>query len=131
MEHTLRFRACLSDDVANEAWRHIDILRQIRNHAVRDYYRSDYSDRPSDYDQHSKLKGWTDQWSTFAQQSQHAIQQVISQIHSDLKTLQERQNEGYDVGRLKWQGAGEFRSVSYNQSSRFNVDNNTGDDRFV
>ncbi len=131
MKHTLRFRAYLCDDVASEAWGHIDILRQIRNHAVRDYYRSDYNDRPSDYDQHSKLKQWTDKWPTFAEPSQHAAQQAISQIHDDLETLQERRNEGYDVGRLQWQGAGEFRSVSYNQSSRFNVDYNTGDDRFV
>jgi putative transposase len=131
MKHTLRFRAYLPDDVASEAWRHIDILRQIRNHAVRDYYRSDYNDRPSDYDQHNTLTDWTDQWLTFAEPSQHAAQQTISQIHSDLETLQERRNEGYDVGRLQWQGNGEFRSVSYNQSSRFNVDHNTGDDRFV
>ena len=34
MKHTLRFRAYLPDDVASEAWRHIDILRQIRNHAM-------------------------------------------------------------------------------------------------
>ena len=131
MKHTLRFRAYLPDDVASEAWRHIDILRQIRNHAVRDYYNSDYNDRPSDYDQHSKLKDWTDQWPTFAAPSQHAAQQAISQIHSDLETLQERRDKGYDVGRLRRQGNGEFRSVSYNQSSRFNVDHNTGDDRFV
>ena len=131
MKHTLRFRAYLSDDVASEAWHHIDILRQIRNHAVRDYYQSDYNDKPSDYDQHSKLKDWTGQWPTFAEPSQHAAQQAVSQIHSDLETLQERRNEGYDVGRLQWQGNGEFRSVSYNQSSRFNVDHNTGDDRFV
>jgi putative transposase len=131
MKHTLRFRAYLSDDVASEAWRHIDILRQIRNHAVRDYYRSDFNDRPSDYDQHNRLKDWTDQWPTFAEPSQHAAQQAISQIHSDLGTLQERRDQGYDVGQLKWQGKGEFRSVSYNQSSRFNVDYNTGDDRFV
>lgn len=38
MQHTLRFRACPTNDVASEAWRHIDILRQIRNHAVRNYY---------------------------------------------------------------------------------------------
>jgi putative transposase len=131
MKHTLRFRAYLPDDMASEAWRHIDILRQIRNHAVRDYYGSNYNNRPSDYDQHNKLKDWTDQWPLFAEPSQHAAQQVISQVHNDLKTLQERRNEGYDVGRLQWQGAGEFRSVSYNQSSRFNVDYNTGDDRFV
>ncbi|MFB6227587.1 MAG: RNA-guided endonuclease InsQ/TnpB family protein, partial [Halobacteriales archaeon] len=131
MKHTLRFRAYLSDDVASEAWRHIDILRQIRNHAVRDYYQTVPSHRPSDYDQHDKLTTWTDRWPTFAVPSQHAAQQAISQIHSDLETLQERRDEGYNVGRLKWQGAGEFRSVSYNQSSRFNVDHNTGDDRFV
>ena len=46
-------------------------------------------------------------------------------------TLQERRNNGYNVGRLQWQGRGEFRSVSDNQSSRFNVDHNTGDDRYV
>ena len=131
MKHTLRYRAYLPDDVASEAWRHIDILRQIRNHAVRDYYNSDYNDRPSDYDQHSKLTDWTSRWPTFAEPSQHAAQQAISQIHSDLETLQKRCDEGYNVGRLKWQGAGEFRSMSYNQSSRFNVDYNTGDGRFV
>jgi putative transposase len=131
MKHTLRFRAYLPGDVASEAWRHIDILRQIRNHAVRDYYSSDYNDRPSDYDQHNKLTEWADQWPTFAEPSQHAAQQAIGQIHSDLETLSERRDNGYDVGRLRWQGRGEFRSVSYNQSSRFNVDHNTGDDRLV
>ncbi len=84
------------------------------------HYGSDYNDWPSDYDQHKRLKEWADQWPTFAEPSQHAAQQTISQIHSDLETLQERRDEGYDVGRLRWQGAGEFRSVSYNQSSRFN-----------
>ena len=60
MQVTLRFRAYLPAEVASEAWRHIDILRQIRNHAVRDYYNSDYNDRPSDYDQHNKLTEWAD-----------------------------------------------------------------------
>jgi putative transposase len=131
MKHTLRFRAYLPDDVASEAWRHIDVLRQIRNHAVRHYYRSDYNNKPSDYDQHSKLNKWSDEWPTFAEPSQHAAQQAISQIHTDLEGLEERRSKGYDVGQLRWQGRGEFRSVSYNQSSRWNVDHNTGDDRFV
>ncbi|QAY21088.1 RNA-guided endonuclease InsQ/TnpB family protein [Halorubrum ezzemoulense] len=131
MKHTLRFRAYLPDDVESEAWHHIDILRQIRNHAVRDYYNSDYNDRPSDYDQHNKLTAWADCWPTFAEPSRHAAQQAITQIHSDLETLQERRENGYNVGRLQWQGKGEFRSVSYNQPRRWNVDHNTGDDRFV
>ncbi|QAU14338.1 transposase [Halorubrum sp. BOL3-1] len=131
MKHTLRFRAYLPDNVASEAWHQINILRQIRNHAVRDYYNSDYNDRPSEYDQHGKLTMWANQWPTFTEPSQHAAQQAISQIYTDLETLQERRNKGYNVGRLQWQGAGEFRSVSYNQPRRWNVDHNTGDGRFV
>jgi putative transposase len=131
MKHTLRFRAYLPDDVANEAWRQIDILRQIRNHAVRDYYQAEPGNRPSDYDQHKKFTDWKDRWPIFSDPSAHAAQQAISQIHSDIETLRERQNEGYNVGRLTWQGASEFRSVSYNQPRRWNVDHNTGDDRFV
>ena len=131
MKHTLRFRAYLPDDVASEAWRQIDILRQIRNHAIRDYYQADSDDRPSDYDQHKKFTDWKDCWPIFSDPSAHAAQQTISQIHSDIETLRERRNQGYNVGRLRWQGAGEFRSVSYNQPRRWNVDHNTGDDRFV
>ena len=131
MQHTLRFRAYLPNDVASEAWRQIDILRQIRNHAIRDYYQTDAETRPSDYDQHKKFTEWKDRWPVFSEPSAHAAQQTISQIHEDLETLQERRNKGYNVGRLKWQGAGEFRSVSYNRSRRWNVDHNTGDDRFV
>ena len=131
MKHTLRFRAYLPDDVASEAWRQIDILRQIRNHAIRDYYQADSDNRPSDYDQHKKFTDWKDYWPIFSDPSAHAAQQTISQIHSDIETLRERRNQGYNVGRLRWQGAGEFRSVSYNQPRRWNVDHNTGDDRFV
>ena len=131
MQTTLRFRAYLSDAVASEAWRQIDILRQIRNHAVRDYYSADYNDKPSEFDQNNKLSGWTDRWPTFAEPSQHAAQQAIGQIHSDLEGLEERRNKGYNVGRLRWQGRGEFRSVSYNQPRRWNVDHNTGGERYV
>ena len=131
MKHTLRFRAYLPDVVASETWHQIDILRQIRNNAVRDYYNSDYNERPTEFEQNTKLTEWAERWQTFAEPSRHAAQQTISQIHSDIETLQERRNNGYDVGRLKWQGKGEFRSVSYNLSSRWNVDHNTGDGRFV
>jgi putative transposase len=131
MQTTLRFRAYLSNTIASEAWRHIDILRQIRNHAVRDYYNTDYNNRPSDYDQHNKLTDWANQWPLFSEPSQHAAQQAISQIHTDLEGLEEKREHGYNVGRLKWQGSGEFRSMSYNQSSRFNVDHNTDDEQFV
>ncbi|WP_273837607.1 transposase [Halococcus sp. PRR34] len=127
MDLTLRFRAYPDADTASEAWRHIETHRQIRNHAVRDYYRSSFNDRPSAYDQHGKLTGWKQQWPTFAEVSAHAAQQTVSQIHRDLKILREHRESGRKVGRLKWQGAGEFRSVAY-QSEGFNVNHTTGHD---
>jgi putative transposase len=124
---TLRFRAYPDEATESEAWRHIDIHRQIRNHAVRDHYRSDFNDRPSAYDQHSKLTEWKRRWPTFAEVSAHAAQQTVSQIHRDLTVLNEHRKNGRKTGRLKWQGAGEFRSVAY-QSEGFNVNHTTGHD---
>lgn len=125
MDLTLRFRAYPDDDTASEAWRHIDIHRQIRNHAVRGYYRSDYNDRPSDYDQINELPGWKRQWPVFADVSAHAAQVTVSQIHKDLTVLKEHRKNGRKTGRLKWQGAGEFRSVAYEHEG-FNVNHTAG-----
>ncbi len=129
MDLTLRFRAYPDDDTASEAWRHINIYRQIRNHAVRDYYRAPRNDRPSAYDQHRKLTGWKRQWPTFSDVSAHAAQQTVSQIHKDLKVLNEHRKNGRKTGRLKWQGSGEVRSVAY-QSEGFNVNRTTDHDDF-
>lgn len=127
MDVTLRFRGYPDEDTASEAWRHIDIHRQIRNHAVRDYYRSPRDDRPSAYDQHSKLPEWKRRWPTFAEVSAHAAQQTVSQIQKDQTVLKSHRENGRKTGRLKWQGAGEFRSVAY-QSEGFNVNHTTGHD---
>jgi putative transposase len=127
MDITLRFRASPDEDTVSEAWRHIEIHRQIRNHAVRDYYRSPRNDRPSEYDQINKLPGWKRQWPVFKDVLAHAAQQTVSQIHKDLTVLKSHQENGRKTGRLKWKGSGEFRSVAY-QSEGFNVDQNTGRD---
>ena len=58
MNVTLRFRAYPDKDTVSEAWRHIDIHRQIRNQAIRDYYRSPRDDRPGKNQQVNKLSGW-------------------------------------------------------------------------
>lgn len=127
MDLTLRFRAYPDDDTASEVWRHIDIHRQIRNHAVRDYYRAPRDDRPSAYDQHRKLTEWKQQWPTFTEVSAHAAQQTVSQIQKDQTVLKSHRENGRKTGRLKWQGRGEFRSVAY-QSEGFSVNHTTGQD---
>jgi putative transposase len=55
MDITLRYYAYLDKETASEAWRHIDIHRQIRNHAIRDYYFHQPGDGSTVYDQHRKL----------------------------------------------------------------------------
>ena len=130
MDIALRCRASPSEEVASEAWRHIEIHRQIRNDAVRDYYSYEKGNRPAAYEQHKKLTQWKKQWPSYSEVSAHAAQQTVSQIHKDTKTLKGRRENGYKTGRLKWQGKGEFRSVAY-QSEGFDVDHNTGQDGYV
>jgi putative transposase len=127
MDITLRFRAAPNEETASEAWRHINIHRQIRNHAVRDYYRSPRNDRPSEYDQINNLPDWKRQWPVFKDVLAHAAQQTVSQIHKDLTVLKKHRENGRKTGRLRWKGAGEFRSMAY-QTEGFNVDQNTGRD---
>ena len=131
MDLTLRCRAYPDEEIASVAWEHIDILRQIRNQALRHYYRSPHDDRPTEYDQHAKLSEWKRRWPVFKKPSAHAVQQSVSQIHKDHETQKGRRESGYKTGRLKWQGHGEFRSVSYNQPSRYDVDHNTGEDGWL
>jgi len=130
MDITLRCRAYPDEETASEAWRHIDIHRQIRNHAIRDYYDHQPGDRPTAYDQHRKLTEWKQQWSVFSEVSAHAAQQTVSEIHKNIKTQQGRRENGYNTGRLKWQGSSERRSVAY-QSEGFDVDHNTGRDGYA
>ena len=125
MNVTLRFRAYPDEDTASEAWRHIDIHRQIRNHAVRDYYRALRDDRPSTYDQQRRLTEWKKRWPVFADVSAHAAQRTVSQVHKDLRVLREHRKNGRKTGRLKWQGRGEFRSVAYEHEG-FNVNHTAG-----
>ena len=130
MDITLRFRAYPDEETASEAWRHIDIHRQIRNHAIRDYDSHQPGNRPTAYDQHRKLTEWKQQWPVFGEVSAHAAQQTVSEIHKNIKTQQSRRENGHKTGRLKWQGSGERRSVAY-QSEGFDVDHNTGRDGYA
>jgi len=57
----LRCHAYPDEETASEAWHHIEIHRQIQNHAIRDYYSYDYGTRQTAYDQHSKLADWKQQ----------------------------------------------------------------------
>ena len=62
--------------------------------------------------------------------SAHAAQQTVSEVHKNVQMLREKRDKGYKVGRLKWQGSGERRSVAY-QSEGYDVNHNTGRDGYA
>lgn len=78
MDITLRFRAYPDAETASEAWRHIEIHRQIRNDTIRDYYAHEPGDRPSAYDQHKRLTERKREYPLYAEVSAHAAQQTVS-----------------------------------------------------
>lgn len=84
----------------SEARRHIEVHRQIRNHAVREYYSPNPRKRPTIYEQHSKLTAWKQRWPVFSDALAYAAQQTVSKIHGNLKTLRKRHEKGHDVGQL-------------------------------
>lgn len=59
----------LSNHVAN-----IDIHRQIRNHAVHNYYNHPENNRPGKNQQVNELSGWKRQWPLWKEVSAHAAQ---------------------------------------------------------
>jgi hypothetical protein len=113
MDVTLRCRAYPDEETASEAWRHIRMHRQIRNHAIRDDDSHDYGNRPAAYDQHRKLTDWKQRWPFLSEVSAHAAQQTVSEIHENIKMQDGRRENGHKTGRLKWQGSGERRSLAY------------------
>ena len=125
MNVTFRCRAYPDEETASEAWRHIELHRQIRNHAVRDYYGHEPGDRPGAFDQHNRLTDWKHRWPVFKDVSAHAAQQTVSEVHKNVQMLREKRDKGYKIGRLKWQGSGERRSVAY-QSEGYDVNHTMG-----
>ena len=58
MEHSHRYHAYLTQEVAEGLEHHIDVHRQLHNHVRWDYENSPEDDKPSEYDQNNKLPEW-------------------------------------------------------------------------
>ena len=130
MEHSHRYRAYPSDDVAAAAEHHIDVHRQLYNHVRWDYTNSPDDDKPSEYQQNNKLPEWKRKWPVFAELHSKAAQATVARFHDNLSNLHKKKEKGYNVGRLKRQAPNEYRSVTYNQSG-FDLDNKRGRDGFA
>jgi putative transposase len=130
MEYSHHYRAYPIQEVAAELEHHLDVHRQLYNHARSDYENSPEDDKPSEYDQNNKLPEWKRKWSIFGELHSKAAQATIARFHRNLSNLRKKKEKGYKVGRLNRQAPIEYRSVTYNQSG-FDLDEKRGRDRFA
>jgi len=130
MEHSHRYRAYPSDEVAAAAEHQLNVHRQLYNHVRWDYENSPENDKPSEYDQNNKLPKWKSEWPVFADTYSKAAQATVARFHRNLSNLRRKKEKGYNVGRLKRQAPSDYRSVTYNQSG-FDLDDKRGRDRFA
>ncbi len=130
MEHSHRYQASPTDEVAERLEHHLDVHRQLYNHVRWDYENSPTDDKPSEYDQNNKLPEWKRKWPVFSELHSKAAQATVARFHRNLSNLRKKKEKGYNVGRLNRQAPTEYRSVTYNQSG-FDLDEKRGRDRFA
>ena len=111
-----RYAAYPDEATACKAHRHIDIHRQIRNHALYDKRQAEPWNEPSEYTQHKRLTQWKKEWPVYKQVHSKAAQRTITQLHQDQTVLDELTAKGYNTGKLNWKPPREFNSVTYSQS---------------
>lgn len=125
MEQTYKYRAYPTTDVANEARRHIDICRQVYNHALGLYTAAPDDEKPTYTTLQNKLPAWKQAWSVWSTVNAKCLQMAVRRIYASLSVLSSLKAKGYKVGCLKWKSPREYRSIVFNQSG-FDVDSNTG-----
>ena len=130
MEHSHRYHAYPTQEVAEGLEHQLDVHRQLYNHVRWDYENSPEDAKPGEYDQNNKLPEWKQKWPVFADTYSKAAQATVARSHRNLSNLRKKKEKGYNVGRLKRQALTDYRSVTYNQSG-FDLDEKRGRDRFA
>ncbi|WP_254531721.1 RNA-guided endonuclease InsQ/TnpB family protein [Natrinema gelatinilyticum] len=130
MEHSHRYHAYPTQEVAEQLEHHLDVHRQLYNHVKWDYENSPEDDKPSEYGQNNKLPEWKRKWPLFGEMHSKAAQATVARFHRNLSNLRKKKEKGYKVGQLTRQAPSDYRSVTYNQSG-FDLDEKRGRDRFA
>ncbi|WP_433633263.1 RNA-guided endonuclease InsQ/TnpB family protein [Halomicrococcus sp. NG-SE-24] len=130
MEHSHRYHAYPTEEVAERLEHHIDVHRQLYNHVHWDYKNIPGDEKLSEYDQNNKLPEWKRKWPLFSELYSKAAQATIARFHRNLTSLKELKNNERKVGKLKRQAPSEYRSVTYNQSG-FDLDEKRGRSRYA
>ena len=106
------------------AWT-VDTCRQVYNHFLHRLNRVENTSSYKEQKRLPKLKKW---WTDLKQVHSKVLQKVVQRLYDNLSTLTAKKKRGYHVGRLKWKGAGYYRSFTYSQSG-FKLKHTSGRDR--
>lgn len=124
MEQTYKYRVYPSREVAEEAREHIDICRQVYNHALGQYRAAPDGEKPSYTRLQNCLPEWKDRWCEWEAAYSKCLQMAVKRLFDSKQILRSLRATGYGVGALNWKAPREYRSIVYNQSG-FDVDYNT------
>ena len=128
MYYAYKYRLKPSDAHRKELDRHLDICRQLYNHAL---FRFDQIPQNagtlnqrvrSIRDEIPSLK---DRWEDLSDVYSTVLQTAVMRIEQNVKALSALKENGYGVGQLKWKPPREFRSFTYSQSG-FKLDKKGG-----
>jgi len=77
------------------------------------------------YKHHDRLRDWKDDYPVFGEVHSRALQRTVSRFYDNLSNLNEKKENGYKVGRLRWKAPREYQSMTYSQSG-FELKNTSG-----
>ncbi|ACV12369.1 transposase, IS605 OrfB family [Halorhabdus utahensis DSM 12940] len=127
MNYNYRYRLYPTDDQREAlAWT-LDTCRQVYNHFLNRLNEAD--DVPSEYAQKNTLPDLKREWSDLKQIHSKVLQVVVERLYNNLRTLSGQKENGYNVGALRWKGAGWYKSFTYSQSGFKLIGTDTRRDR--
>jgi putative transposase len=84
MEHSHRYHAYPTQEVAAKLEHHLNVHLQLYNNVRWDYEQVSQEDKPSEYDQNNKLPKWKQRWSVFGELYSKAAQATVARFHRNL-----------------------------------------------
>lgn len=127
MNYNYRYRLYPTDEQREAlAWT-LDTCRQVYNHFLKRLNDADVV--PSEYAQKNTLPDLKREWTELQKVHSKVLQVVVERLYDNLRTLSALKGNGYNVGALRWKGAGWYKSFTYSQSGFKRIETDTRRDR--
>ena len=116
MQLTYRFRLYPSRAQEQKLLATLDSCRWLYNHFLERLNQKENGKTPRRYELQATLPKLKHEYPELKQAHSKVLQMVLHQLYSNLHILAELKKNGRKVGRLRFKGAGWFKSFTYNQS---------------